>query len=76
VQQWGGPKQEVRAGDVVWFPPGIKHWHGASAATAMTHIAIASIGLPRRENHRRDANPQLMIRQRPGADFPPVPSSS
>ncbi len=40
VQQWGGPKQEVRAGDVVWFPPGIKHWHGASAATAMTHIAI------------------------------------
>ena len=40
VQQWGGPKQEIRAGDVVWFPPGIKHWHGASAATAMTHIAI------------------------------------
>jgi quercetin dioxygenase-like cupin family protein len=40
VQQWGGPKQEVRAHDVVWFPPGVKHWHGASAATAMTHIAI------------------------------------
>src|SRR3954462_10887208 len=40
VQQWGGPKQEVRAGDVVWFSPGIKHWHGASATTAMTHIAI------------------------------------
>jgi quercetin dioxygenase-like cupin family protein len=40
VQQWGGPKQEVRAGDVVWFAPGIKHWHGASASTAMTHIAI------------------------------------
>jgi quercetin dioxygenase-like cupin family protein len=40
VQQWGGPKQEVRAGDVVWFPPSIKHWHGASATTAMTHIAI------------------------------------
>jgi quercetin dioxygenase-like cupin family protein len=40
VQQWGGPKQDVRAGDVVWFPPGIKHWHGASAITAMTHIAI------------------------------------
>ena len=40
VQQWGGPKQEVRAGDVVWIPPGIKHWHGGSAATAMTHIAI------------------------------------
>src|SRR4051794_28385641 len=40
VQQWGGPKQEVRAGDGVWFSPGIKHWHGASATTAMTHIAI------------------------------------
>jgi len=40
VQQWGGPKQEVRAGDVVWFAPGIKHRHGASASTAMTHIAI------------------------------------
>jgi quercetin dioxygenase-like cupin family protein len=40
VQQWGGPKQEVRAGDVVWFPPSIKHWHGASATIAMTHIAI------------------------------------
>jgi quercetin dioxygenase-like cupin family protein len=36
----GGPKQEVRAGDVIWLPPGIKHWHGASATTAMTHIAI------------------------------------
>ena len=43
VQQWGGPKQEVRAGDVVWFPPGIKHWHGASAATAMTHMAIQEV---------------------------------
>ncbi len=40
VQQWGGPKQEVRSSDVVWFPPGIKHWHGASATNAMTHIAI------------------------------------
>ncbi len=40
VQQWGGPRQEVRAGDIVWFPPGLKHWHGASATTAMTHIAI------------------------------------
>jgi len=40
VQQWGSPKQEIRAGDVVWISPGIKHWHGASATTAMTHIAI------------------------------------
>jgi quercetin dioxygenase-like cupin family protein len=40
VQREGGPVEEVRPGDVVWFPPGLKHWHGASPTTAMTHIAI------------------------------------
>jgi quercetin dioxygenase-like cupin family protein len=40
VQREGGPIEEVRPGDVVWFPPSLKHWHGASPATAMTHIAI------------------------------------
>ena len=40
VQLLGGPVQEIRPGDVVWFPPGEKHWHGATAATALTHIAI------------------------------------
>lgn len=40
VQRWGGPVEEIRPGDVVWFPPGEKHWHGASPTTAMTHIAI------------------------------------
>ena len=40
AQRWGGPIEEIRAGDVVWFPPGEKHWHGATATTAMTHIAI------------------------------------
>ncbi|GGF90798.1 (R)-mandelonitrile lyase [Paenibacillus abyssi] len=40
VQRWGGPIVEIRPGDVVWFPPGEKHWHGASPSTAMTHIAI------------------------------------
>jgi quercetin dioxygenase-like cupin family protein len=40
VQSWGGPVQEIRPGDVVWIPPGIKHWHGAAATTGMTHIAI------------------------------------
>ena len=40
VQRWGGPVEEVRAGDVVWFPPGEKHWHGAAPTTAMTHIAM------------------------------------
>ncbi len=36
-----GPVEEIRAGDIIWFEPGEKHWHGASATTAMTHIAIA-----------------------------------
>jgi quercetin dioxygenase-like cupin family protein len=40
VQTEGGPVEEIRPGDVVWFPPGEKHWHGATANTAMTHIAI------------------------------------
>jgi len=40
VQQSGGPKEEIRPGDVIWFPPGEKHWHGAAATSAMTHIAI------------------------------------
>jgi quercetin dioxygenase-like cupin family protein len=40
VQRWGGAIEEIRPGDVVWFAPGEKHWHGASPTTAMTHIAI------------------------------------
>src|SRR5471030_1007735 len=39
VQREGGPIEEIRPGDVVWFPAGEKHWHGASSTTAMTHIA-------------------------------------
>jgi quercetin dioxygenase-like cupin family protein len=40
VQRWGGPIEQIRPGDVVWFPPAEKHWHGATPTTAMTHIAI------------------------------------
>lgn len=40
VQREGGPIEDIRPGDVVWFAPGEKHWHGASPTTAMTHIAI------------------------------------
>jgi quercetin dioxygenase-like cupin family protein len=40
AQRWGGPIEEIRPGDVVWFPPGEKHWHGATPTTALTHIAI------------------------------------
>ena len=41
VQQWGKAPQEIWPGDIVWIPPGVKHWHGAAATTGMTHIAIA-----------------------------------
>jgi quercetin dioxygenase-like cupin family protein len=40
AQRWGGPKEEIRPGDVLWIPPNEKHWHGATATTAVTHIAI------------------------------------
>ncbi|PYQ03317.1 MAG: cupin domain-containing protein [Acidobacteria bacterium] len=40
IQSWGGPIEQIRPGDVVWCPPGEKHWHGATPTTAMTHIAI------------------------------------
>jgi len=41
VQEWGAEVREIRPGDTVWIPAGVKHWHGASAETAMSHIAIA-----------------------------------
>ena len=40
IQRWGGPVEEMRTGDAVWIPPGVKHWHGAAPNSAMTHIAI------------------------------------
>ncbi len=40
VQRWGGPIEQIRPGDVVWFAPGEKHWHGATPTCAMTHVAI------------------------------------
>lgn len=40
AQRWGGSIEEIRFGDVVWFAPNEKHWHGATATTAMTHVAI------------------------------------
>jgi quercetin dioxygenase-like cupin family protein len=41
VQRWGDPIEEIRPGDVVWFEPGEKHWHGAAPTTAMTHLAVS-----------------------------------
>jgi quercetin dioxygenase-like cupin family protein len=40
ARRWGGPVEEIRPGDVIWFAPGEKHWHGAAPTTGMTHIAI------------------------------------
>ena len=40
AQRWGGPVEEIRPGDVVWFAPGEKHWHGAAPTAAMTHLAV------------------------------------
>ena len=41
MQREGGPVEEIRPGDVVWIPPDVRHWHGATATTAMSHVAIA-----------------------------------
>lgn len=41
VQHWDGPIQEIRPGDTVWIPPGVKHWHGARATVGMSHIAFS-----------------------------------
>jgi quercetin dioxygenase-like cupin family protein len=43
VQEEGGEKREIKPGDVIWTPPGVKHWHGATATTSMSHIAITNV---------------------------------
>jgi quercetin dioxygenase-like cupin family protein len=43
VQEWDGQKREIKPGDVIWTPPGVKHWHGATATTAMSHISIQDV---------------------------------
>ncbi|MEV0128524.1 cupin domain-containing protein [Dactylosporangium sp. NPDC050688] len=43
TQQWGGPVEEFHAGDVVWCPPGVKHWHGAGPDGPMTHLALTGV---------------------------------
>lgn len=44
TQGWGKPVQAIRPGDVIWCPPGVKHWHGAAPGTAMTHLAVTGTG--------------------------------
>ena len=43
VQQWGGERQQIQPGDVIWIPPDTKHWHGATATNRMSHIAITNV---------------------------------
>ena len=43
IQEWGGPIVEIKTGDVIWCPPGVKHWHGASPTMAMTHLVITGM---------------------------------
>jgi quercetin dioxygenase-like cupin family protein len=43
TQEWGKPVQQIKAGDVVWCPPGVKHWHGAAGNVAMTHLAVSGV---------------------------------
>lgn len=47
VQEEGGRKREIKPGDVVWTPPGVKHWHGGTATSAMSHIAITNMAAGR-----------------------------
>jgi quercetin dioxygenase-like cupin family protein len=43
TQEWGKPVQEIHAGDIVWCPPGVKHWHGATPGARMTHLAMTGM---------------------------------
>ena len=67
VQHEGGPVEQIRPGDVVWFPPGEKHWHGAAPATAMSHIAI---------QERQDGSPVTWMEHVTDADYGAVPASA
>ena len=62
VRHDGGPVETVRPGDVVWFEPGEKHWHGATATTAMSHVAI---------QERRDGSPVDWLEPVSDADYAP-----
>jgi len=65
VQREGGPRETIHPGDIVWFPPGEKHWHGATATTAMSHIAI-------QEKH--DGSPVTWLEHVTDAEYDPKES--
>jgi quercetin dioxygenase-like cupin family protein len=69
TQEWGKPVQEIRPGDLVWCPPGIKHWHGASPTAGMTHLAVTGTLEGRNVDWLRtsgslDSRQQIQLRQR------------
>lgn len=68
AQSWGGPIEEIHPGDVVWFAPGEKHWHGASPTTSITHVAIHE----RRDGTHVNWLEQVSDEQYAGAPTPPV----
>ncbi|MBI9050544.1 MAG: cupin domain-containing protein [Anaerolineaceae bacterium] len=65
VQRWDGPLEEIRPGDVVWFEPNEKHWHGAAPNTAMTHISIVE----GRNGHSADWMEKVSEEQYRGKSF-------
>ncbi|CAA9406198.1 MAG: 4-carboxymuconolactone decarboxylase [uncultured Ramlibacter sp.] len=58
TQEWGKPAQVIRPGDVVWCPPNVKHWHGASPTTAMTHLAVTGSADGKNVNWMEKVNDQ------------------
>jgi len=66
AQREGGGIEEIRPGDIVWFAPGEKHWHGATPTTAMTHIAIAE---------SLNGSPVTWLEQVADEDYPAVPTT-
>ena len=67
MQRDGGPVEAIRPGDVVWFPPGERHWHGASATTAMSHIAV---------QERQDGSPVTWMEPVTDAQYAAGPAQS
>ncbi len=70
AQRWGGPIEEIRPGDVIWFAPGEKHWHGASPATAMKHLAVQERLEGRTVDWLEQVSDEQYGRQRQASDGP------
>jgi 4-carboxymuconolactone decarboxylase len=79
VQQWGGPVEEIRVGDVIWTPPGVKHWHGASPTTVLTHIAIQESAGGKSVEWMEKVNEEqynMPVRKQASSSVPKAPAQS